>query len=110
MADTFSWVPTTSTRGQMSGSVRRAQFGDGYAQTSADGINPISRSYDVTFTRGKAVIASIAAFIDSHLGVSFLFDHPLHGVGLYQCDGYSDSNDGGSMWTLTATFQQTFQP
>lgn len=110
MADTFTWVPTTTSRATATGRVRRAQFGDGYAQSSRDGLNAIGRSCDVSFTGQKAVIAAIAAFIDAHLGVSFNFAHPLHGPGLYQCDGYSDSNDGGVMWTLTATFQQQFQP
>ncbi|AVY67158.1 phage tail protein [Xanthomonas translucens] len=110
MADTFTWTPTTSSRGTAASSVNRARFGDGYAQSSADGINPILRSHDLTFTARKPVIVAIAAFIDAHPGVSFNFTHPLHGAGLYQCDGYSDSNDGGGMWTLTATFEQTFQP
>ncbi|MCI2243777.1 phage tail protein [Xanthomonas sp. PPL568] len=110
MADTFIWLPTTASRTTTAGRVRRAQFGDNYAQSSRDGLNAISRSPEVTFTGQEAVITAIAAFIDAHLGVSFNFTHPLHGPGLYQCDGYSDSNDGAGMWTLTATFQQTFQP
>lgn len=110
MADTFAWKPTTSTRGTATGKVARAQFGDGYSQSSPDGINSISRSYDVSFTAHESVIAAIAAFIDAHVGVSFNFTHPIHGTGLFQCDSYNDSNNGADMWTLTATFQQSFQP
>ena len=109
MTDTFSWVPTSTSRATSTGLVRRAQFGDGYAQSIADGINPMSRAYDLTFTGSSALISQIAAFLDAHVGVSFFFAHPIHGTGLYYCDSYSDSGEGLT-YTLTATFQQTFQP
>lgn len=70
----------------------------------------MSRSYSLSFSGGKSEIAQIVAFIDAHVGVSFLWSPPFGGQGYYQCDGYTDSNEGGDVFTIAATFQQTFQP
>ncbi|MDG2524652.1 phage tail protein [Stenotrophomonas sp. HITSZ_GD] len=111
MADIFGWRPTAqSSSGTAAGKVSRAQFGDGYSQSSADGINPISREWQVSFTDRESVIQAVASFLDAHVGQSFLWKPPLAAQGLYQCDGYNASDNGGGIFTLSATFQQSFQP
>ena len=109
MTDTFAWRPTTQTSGTANSAVSRAQFGDGYAQSVPDGLNARSRTYSLNFVGKKAQIAPIVAFLDSHIGQSFLWEGPW-GVGLYYCDTYNDIDLGGSVFSLTATFEQTFQP
>lgn len=110
MTDTFTWRATSQTSGTATGGVRRAQFGDGYSQSAADGINPLSRSYHVSFTGPKAQMQQIADFMDAHVGVSFYWTAPFGGRGYYQCDEYSDANEGADVFTITATFKQVFQP
>ena len=46
---TFEFPARVNAAGDMRFRVRKAQFGDGYAQVSGDGINPIVRSWDLTF-------------------------------------------------------------
>lgn len=110
MADVFTWCATTSTTGESNASVRRAQFGDGYAQSSANGINPNRRTWSVTFTGISSRTTEIVQFLDAHVGVSFLWDSPIYGNSLFYCDTYSLSPNGNGVWTINATFEQTYQP
>jgi len=110
MADVFPWKPTSQSGGTATGIVRRAAFGDGYSQSVPDGINPISRSYQLTFTGPEEQMKQITAFIDAHIGRSFIWTPRIGAQGFYQCDGYSDRGEGGSMLSISATFQQSFQP
>ncbi|WP_115560012.1 phage tail protein [Xanthomonas arboricola] len=109
MADVFPWNPTSQSSGTATGVVRRAGFGDGYSQSVAEGINPLSRSYQVTFTGPKSRMEEIAAFLDAHIGRSFLWTPRIGGQGYYQCDGYSDRGEGAAMLSISATFEQKFQ-
>ena len=109
MTDTFIWKATSQSSGSASASVKRAKFGDGYAQSAADGINAVSRQYQLSFIATKVVIAEIIAFLDAHAGSSFMWNGPW-GTGLYFCDTYTDSHLGGLIYSVTATFEQTFQP
>ncbi len=45
MTDTFTWPATSQSTGTTTAAVKRAKFGDGYAQAAADGLNATSRSY-----------------------------------------------------------------
>lgn len=112
MADTFNWVPAVAN---LSGSatlrVRKAQFGDGYAQRIADGINNRSSSYNLTFISDAATITAILAFLDSHAGAtSFYWTPLLRPQSLFTCEKYSEPTKDGDVYTITATFDQTFTP
>mgnify|MGYP004000631867 FL=1 len=51
--------------------VLTANFGDGYEQRIADGINSINETYSLSFkTRPKEVIDDIVAFLDTKKNVS----------------------------------------
>lgn len=110
MPDVFTWCATTNSSGESAGSVRRAQFGDGYSQSSANGINPNLRSWSLGFTGDEARTLEIIDFLDSHVGKSFVWDSPLYGEKLFYCDTYAINPNGNGVWTLTATFEQTYQP
>lgn len=109
MTDTFVWKPTSSGGGTTKDAVRRAQFGDGYRQTTFEGINPRTRSYSLTFTGNKARIDQIIAFLDAHVGTSFYWQSP-QGLLLFECTEQSEPFPNGLTHTVTATFEQTFQP
>ncbi|WP_243689793.1 phage tail protein, partial [Cronobacter sakazakii] len=47
--ETFTWCPRINAGGEVTHRVRRAQFGDGYAQASGDGINARGQKWDLEF-------------------------------------------------------------
>jgi phage-related protein len=112
MADTFIWVPTVDGfSGDATLLVRKAQYGDGYEQRVADGINNRSSTYNLTFKRDAATIAAIMAFLDAHAGATaFLWTPLLRPQALFTCEKYSEPTKDGSVYTITATFDQTFAP
>lgn len=109
MTDTFTWVPTRTGGATANAAVRRAKFGDGYTQTAPDGLNARSRSYQLTFTGPQSRIEQIIAFLDAHVGRSFYWQSP-RGLLLFQCDSHSEPFPTGMVHSITATFEQTFQP
>lgn len=110
MTDTFSWTPLIDPQGQVTLRARKAQFGDGYKQHVADGINAVVKSWPLSFVGNGAVISPIAAFLESHIGVSFYWTPPLGVQGYYSCVAYQLVSHGADVHTLTATLQQEFRP
>jgi phage-related protein len=110
MTDTFTWLPQIDPSSTATLRTRKAQFGDGYMQTVADGINAKVQSWPLTFQGGTATITPLMAFLDSHIGVSFYWTPALDVQGYYQCMAYSLIPHGGDNYTVTATFQQVFKP
>jgi phage-related protein len=109
MADTFTWAPTIAQfAGTATLRVRKAQFGDGYAQTTADGINSRVLSYTLQFVGSAATITAILAFIDSHVGVAFNWTPPLRSQLLFKCETYSEAIPDNGTYGVTATFTQSF--
>lgn len=109
--ETFTWCPRTDPQGQTKFRVRTKDFGDGYSQSVSDGINNKSQSWPLVFLGGEERTREIMRFIDSHKGArGFLWTPPLGDLGLYKCDGYQLTPHGAENYTLTATFEQTFQP
>jgi phage-related protein len=111
MADTFNYCAVPDPTGAITLRVRKAQFGDGYVQSVADGIHNKVRSWPLTFRGPAATIQAIAAFLDAHTGaVSFLWTPPAPSdtQGYFTCDSYTVQANGASVYTLTATFQEVF--
>jgi len=64
-------TPDKSMTKQSTPRVLVANFGDGYEQRIADGINTLNETYSLTFaTRLKADIDDIVAFLDGKKGVN----------------------------------------
>ncbi|MEL2282405.1 phage tail protein, partial [Klebsiella pneumoniae] len=58
--------------------VRKAQFGDGYAQVSGDGINPRSQDWERSFVGTEDYIRPIKQFFGRHAGPrAFQWPPPL---------------------------------
>jgi phage-related protein len=111
MTQTFTWQPDAKPTGTTTLRVLKAQFGDGYTQTAADGINNKSQSWPLTFTDDQSVVQSIAAFLDARGGwQSFYWTPPLSTQGYYKCASYQTKQVDGNIWQLSATFEQSFQP
>ncbi|MFY2030553.1 phage tail protein [Achromobacter xylosoxidans] len=111
MAERFTWRAT----GQPAGTVtyRRivARFGDGYRQVVGDGINNRVQSWPVQIQGDRAEIMAAMEFLDRHSGVrSFLWTPPVGEEGYYEVSSFSLTPVGGTVYTLSATFEQVFRP
>lgn len=111
MPETFTWLPTVDSSASVIHRIRKAGFGDGYSQSSADGINNRSQSWPVQFYGNEALIGAIMAFLDARKGAeSFFWTPPLGVQGYYQATGYAITPAGEGFFTLSATFEQVFRP
>lgn len=111
MAEVFTWCVRTEINGTGDFLVREARFGDGYRQTAADGLNNETQQWPVTLVGRADKIGAALTFLRERKGaVSFLWTPPLGVQGLYLCTSYSLTPHGGGVYTLSATFEQTFQP
>ena len=110
MTDTFNWVPLIEPQGKTSLRTRRAQFGDGYAQKTQDGLNPAVQTWPLSFIGHGSAITPIRDFLKAHVGVSFFWTPPLDVQGYYSCSEFSMIPHGGDVYTLTATLVQEFKP
>ena len=113
MADVFTYCAVPDPTGTITLRVRKAQFGDGYVQSVADGLHNKVRQWPLTFRGTASTMGAIAAFIDAHAGAtSFLWTPPApnDAQGSFTCEGYTIQANGANVYTLTATFQEVFHP
>lgn len=116
---TFTWNANivSGAAGSKKYSTLVAQFGDGYKQVAANGINNVSQSWPLTFKALKidnSDLLEIMNFLDANQGFkSFYWTPPVLGAvqGTYRClEGYQLTAESGAIYTLTATFEQSFLP
>lgn len=108
---TFAWLPRVDPTGTTTLRVRTAQFGDGYKQTVADGINNKMQTWPLSFVGKSAKITPIRDFLDARMGFqAFYWTPPLGAQGLYKCASYTLHPLGAGNYELTCTFEQSFQP
>ena len=94
-----------------------ANFGDGYEQRLADGINVLDQNMSISFsTRPKAEIDDLVAFFESLGGVSrFKFNLEDSNEGsstetiLCVCPSWSQTWAFDNFYTLTATFRRVYE-
>ncbi len=111
MAD-LPFVPQFPASGRHTPRVRKAQFGDGYEQRSADGLNAINTEYDLEFTLTAADSAVLLAFFENLAGVSS-FDWQPPGAAASKkwiCDNWSDSLQARAVKIISAHIYQVFEP
>ena len=108
--ETFIWQ-SEKGEGEITQRVRTKKFGDGYGQTVSDGINNKSQPWPFMHTGPQEKIKVFMAFLDRHQGAkAFLWTPPLGVQGYYKCATYAMQQSSGAIWSLTATFEQAFQP
>jgi phage-related protein len=99
---TFTWAPDAKPSGDVKFRVLTAQFGDGYKQAAADGINNREQSWPLSFTGTKAQITPIRDFLDARQGYqSFFWTPPLGVQGYYRCSEYAPRHLGGDAYQIT---------
>ena len=92
------------------------EFGDGYEQRIANGINALQQSFSVSFdTRPKAEIDDIIAFFVNKAGVtafSFTYaDSNNSGETTIKvvCEDWSQSWDYDNFYSASATFRKVYE-
>lgn len=116
MAEVFNFEVQAAPTGTASFSVITAQFGDGYSQAAADGINNKKQSWSVRIrgTDGASCVPTAdmlaaEAFLDEHAGwKSFEWTTPRGYTGLFRCDNYGIQSEGGEVYTFNAQFYEVF--
>lgn len=108
----FTWEPRTEPVGQVTFKTAQAQFGDGYTQRAANGLNNRQESWPLVFTNSKATILSISKFLDEHGGyLSFYWTSPTGLKSAFVAPGgYTVQPHGAEMLTLAVTFQSDNNP
>lgn len=110
MLNTFTWSITTSSTANVEYKADTAEFGDGYSQDSATGLNPERQAWPVTVENYGPEIQEILSFIRANF-LGFLWVPPLHSEPkVFKCIKWSLSNIGGDYWSLSMQFEQTYRP
>jgi phage-related protein len=106
---TFTWRVERAPAPTINYRTIEAQFGDGFKQVSADGINTKDESFDITTNGTDAVIQAIVDFFDAHNGTkSFLWKPPFGKLSLFTCKTFKAVPQGPNINVLTATFVKSF--
>ncbi|WP_407226899.1 phage tail protein [Escherichia coli] len=93
--------------------VRKVQFGDGYAQVSGSGLNDEIRTYEYSFSGDPTTANEIHAFLRRHKVKSFIFTPPFGDTALLwrvEADTLKKVVKNVKVITVTATFEQAFAP
>ena len=109
--ETFTWSPRVGAQGSTTYRTLKAQFGDGYAQEVADGINNEVQVWPLQFVGKEAYVQPILGFIRRHKGASsFLWTPPLGAPGFYKAGALELLALGAGNFQVSVTFQQVFRP
>lgn len=101
----FRWMTEREMDTTIEYTVIETQYGDGYKQVSADGMNNKKEQYGIRVHAKSAVAREILKFFDEHKGVrSFIWQPPLGDLGLYRCINPKPEPQGGDLWLITGTF------
>ncbi|MCG3463672.1 phage tail protein [Xenorhabdus bovienii] len=110
MIKPFDFPARVGAVGEFEPIVRSVQFGDGYKQTSGDGINTQRESWPLSFVGALSDIQPIIAFLREHQGWRpFKWRNPLFELGLYQA-GKFNIQANGAYFTLSVTFTLIYHP
>jgi len=109
---TFTQIPDFGARAQFKPTVRSVKFGDGYEQRLAYGLNTNPQIWNLTFSlRTDTEAAAIETFLQTENGVTaFDWTPPYGSAGKYICREWTRAVDRHNLNTVTATFEQVFEP
>lgn len=90
------WIPDQPLGRDDEMRVRVAQFGDGYAQRTLDGINALTRTWSLVWeNREAAIIEAMVSYLVARKGNAFLFREQQSGnVYSVWCDKWNTD------WTI----------
>jgi phage-related protein len=106
---TFDYCPNPDANKRVSPRTIGIQFGDGYSQRVADGINTQARVWDLTFTRLKDTIDEIEDFFIARNGVeSFDWVPPEGDQGKFVCSSWARALPYKGVHSISAQFIEVF--
>ena len=109
----FTWTPDFGSSKQSKPKVQAVKFGDGYEQRAAFGLNTNPKIWSLTFAnRDTSDIDDIEDFLDARDGVeSFDWTPPRAEDSIkVVCREWNRTIDHAGTDSLTATFEQVFEP
>ncbi|ENG1107474.1 phage tail protein [Yersinia enterocolitica] len=108
--ETFNWRTQGTPEGSFDLAVRKAQFGDGYTQIAADGLNSETQSWPLTFVGNEREMLPLLAFVRRHRTRSCLWAPPYGELGLWrvEADSIKVAPVGGKVMSVSFTFTQAF--
>lgn len=109
---TFTYTPDYGAASSVKPNVRVTKFGDGYEQRQANGLNTMPKQWSLKFgLRSDSEANAIEAFFIAQAGVSSFDWTDINGAaGKYVCRGWQRAKDRYNLNTITAIFEQVFEP
>lgn len=108
----FNYVPSKGFTGDSTPRVRTARFGDGYSQRVAEGINPISQTWNLQFNSKPLDEAlAIENFFAARNGVtSFTWTPPDEFTEVKViCQKWAKTYESHISRSITATFERVYE-
>jgi len=106
-------TPTYGAQKNSRPNVRTVQFGDGYQQRLTYGLNQNPKSWSLTWEVSETDADTIETFLNNRAADNASFDWtPLDEATSYKwiCPEWNKSVPYKNRATITATFQQVFEP
>ena len=105
-----SIAPSTGSDEKRSYKVRKTNFGDGYQQRVADGLNSARTVWNLSFQGLTTTDANtVEAFIEARGGhESFYWTPPNGSQGRWVCEGLSRVEEGNAHASISVQFVQSF--
>ncbi len=109
---TFTYTPDSGVSFEVKPTARVTQFGDGYQQRQASGINTQAKNWDLKFSlRSDAEADAIEGFLSARAAIESFDWSDINGVSnKYVCMSWQRTKDRYNLNTITCKFQQVFEP
>lgn len=110
---TGATTPTYNSTENAAPKIITVQFGDGYKSRNTFGLNQNPKSYRFNFNVSVADGDKILAFFDARAqnSESFTFTPPATSTArTFVCDKYTRTNNYLNRVSISATFEEVFQP
>jgi phage-related protein len=110
---TFTWVPEFGSQKTVKPAVTQIKFGDGYEQRLANGLNTMAESWNLNFVhRESADALALIAFLETCAAVT-AFDWTPPDTATekeFVCRSWTVVPEKGGRFSITAQFEQVFEP
>lgn len=106
--ETFDFCYTVDPSANVTNRALTAQFGDGFEQAAADGLNTKQSVWSIRLSGTKAEMKEVTDFLDDHgQWKRFQWSDPLGDEGVYRSSPYGVTKHGGDQVSITVQFKQT---
>ena len=107
---TFTWTPSYNSALNKEPATIDAKFGDGYEQSSANGINNVRKRWSLQFAfKTQSEADAIDAFLTTRAGwESFTWTDPDGATLAYRCKAWQKLPVSYNNYTVSCVFEQVF--